>query len=102
MTKMAFILVYTLISAEPGFDINITNAHNPIMKQFLSRNFWFRVMIFSYLFTEGGGFQENKSLILWILAPHGFIFVEKKAEKHFWKNIMFTKESHKNNGIIFM
>ena len=57
---------------------------------------------FSYLFTEGGGFQGNKSLILWILAPHGFIFVEKKAEKHFWKNIMFTKESHKNNGIIFM
>ena len=46
---MAVILVYTLISAEPGFDINITNAHNPIMKEFLSRNFQFRVMNFFLL-----------------------------------------------------
>ena len=27
--KMTVFLVYTLIRAEPGFDIDITNAHNP-------------------------------------------------------------------------
>ena len=35
------ILVYTLIRAEPGFDIDITNAHNPFDQEtvdFLSRN----------------------------------------------------------------
>ena len=40
--KMTLILVYTLIRAEPRFDIHITNAHNPSdyeTVEFLSRNF---------------------------------------------------------------
>ena len=39
--KMTVILAYTLIRAEPGFDIDITNAHNPFDQEtvdFLSRN----------------------------------------------------------------
>ena len=39
---MTVILVDTLIRAKPGFDIDITNAHNPCGQEtveFLSRNF---------------------------------------------------------------
>ena len=40
--KMTVFLVYTLIRAEPGFDIDITNAHNSSDQEtdeFLSRNY---------------------------------------------------------------
>ena len=39
--KITVFLVYTLIKTKPGFDIDITNAHNPSdheAVEFLSRN----------------------------------------------------------------